>query len=127
MARTSVNRIRILDEGIEVSSGADSMDFTGAGVLVSAIGGSISVTINGGGAGALTILSATGVIDDSNVQFTFTSKPKIIVINSLSYTDGSTTGGSSLAGGVAWTWDNPTLTATIFGPVGLGNSIYGIT
>jgi hypothetical protein len=63
-----------------------------------------------------TILTATGTIDDDNKDFTFTSKPSIIVINGASYRE---TGGA-----ITWTWD--TLTATLSVPVGVGGDIYGI-
>lgn len=70
----------------------------------------------------LTILPATGTVDDSNTAFTFTQKPSIIVMNGLSYRDESTVGGVT-----AWTWNAGTLTATLFSPVGTGGDIYGIS
>lgn len=121
MARTAVNRIRILEDGIEVTAAGESLNFTGSGVLVSAVGGAVTVNIPGG-SGSFTLLTATGTIDDSNTQFTFVSKPSIIVMNGISYKDGATTGGVT-----AWTWNGGTLTATMFMPVGTGNSIYGIS
>jgi len=119
MARTAVsNRIRILANNIEVTDNADSLDFTGGGVTLSAIGNAVSVAIPGV-TGSFSILSATGTINDTNQAFTFAQRPAIIVMNGISYRDGATTGSV-----VAWTWSGST--ATMFAPVGTGNSIYGI-
>lgn len=63
-----------------------------------------------------TVLTATGTVNDTNKDFTFTSKPSIIVINGASYRE---TGGA-----ITWTW--ATLTATLSSPVGVGGDIYGI-
>ena len=41
--------ISIFDEGIEISEGASSLDFTGAGVTATTIGNDITVDITGGG------------------------------------------------------------------------------
>lgn len=73
------------------------------------------------GGGALTFLDATGTVDDSNTQFSFTEEPGAIVMNGSTYREGSTVGGT-----VVWTWDAGTLTATMFAPVGTGGDIYGI-
>lgn len=121
MARTAYKKISILSGGVTTVTDVDSLDFEGSGVLISAVGNAVTATINGG-AGSFGILTATGTIDDSNTAFTFASKPKIIVMNGIQYKDGDTTGGVT-----AWSWDIPTLTATMFAPVGTGNSIYGIT
>jgi len=120
MARTAYKRISISDEGILITSDVDSIDFVGSGVTISASGNALTATITGGG-GSFTILTATGTIDDTNTAFSFASKPSIIVMNGISYRDGDTIGGVT-----AWTWDVPTLTATMFSPAGTGNSIYGI-
>lgn len=63
-----------------------------------------------------TVLEATGTRDDSNVDFTFTSEPSIIVINGASYRPTS--------GSITWTWVGST--ATLSAPVGNGGDIYGI-
>lgn len=63
-----------------------------------------------------TVLTATGTINDSNLDFTFTSKPSIIIINGASYRE---TGGA-----ITWSW--ATLTATLSSPVGVGGDIYGL-
>lgn len=70
--------------------------------------------------GGITILTATGAVDDSNTAFTFAEKPDIIFINGMGYRDGSTIGGVPV-----WTW--AVLTATLSNPVGTGGDIYGIT
>lgn len=62
----------------------------------------------------ITILPATGTIDDSNVDFVFTTKPTEVVVNGISYTENN-----------GWTWNSGTLTATLTFPVGTGGKIYG--
>lgn len=121
MARTSVTRIRILEDGVEVVDGAESLNFTGSGVIVSATGAAVDVAITGG-AGSFSILTATGTIDDSNMDFVFAQRPKIIVMNGIQYKDGDTSGGV-----LSWSWNAGTNTATMFSPPGVGNSIFGIT
>lgn len=66
-------------------------------------------------------LTATGDINDTNTQFTFTERPQAIVMNGSTYRDGSTVGGMT-----TWTWNGGTMTATMFAPVGTGGDIYGI-
>lgn len=68
-------------------------------------------------AGGITILTATGTIDDSNTAFTFISLPTELVINGSSYIQ---TGGA-----ITWSWNAGTFTATLSSPVGSGGSIYG--
>lgn len=63
-----------------------------------------------------TLLDATGTIDDTNVDFTFTSEPSMIIINGASY--------RKTGGAITWSWSS--LTATLSSPVGVGGSIYGI-
>lgn len=62
--------------------------------------------------GSYSLLTATGTIDDSNLDFTFASEPTEIVVNGLSYRKNA-----------GWTWSNPT--ATLENPVGSGGRIYG--
>ncbi len=68
--------------------------------------------------GALTLLDATGTINDSNLDFTFTMEPTVLVINGLTY---KKTGGS-----ITWTWTGGTLTASLSVPIGTGGSIFGM-
>lgn len=77
---------------------------TGDGTLANPL----SVVASGG----ITILTATGTIDDTNTTFTFVSKPVEIVINGSSYIENG-----------GWTWSG--LTATLDFPVGDGGKIYG--
>lgn len=64
------------------------------------------------------LLDATGTIDDSNVEFTFTQEPSIININGALY--------PKETGIYNWTWDGGTLTATLAVAVGTGGFIVGI-
>lgn len=63
--------------------------------------------------GALTKLAATGTVDDSNTEFTFTQKPLIVIVNGASYSENN-----------GWSWSG--LTATLDNPVGTGGDIYGL-
>lgn len=66
---------------------------------------------------SMTILEITGgSVDDSNLDFTFASKPKLVVINNMPYRENH-----------GWTWTAGTLTATLSGPVGTNGDIYGIS
>ena len=62
------------------------------------------------------ILEATGTVDDSNLDFTFTQRPSLICINGFNY--------RSSGDNVTWTWSGNTATLSI--PVGTGGSIYGL-
>lgn len=69
---------------------------------------------------SLSILVATaGTVDDSNTSFTFASVPSIVVINGLSYRNGSTSGGSPV-------WTIVGLVVTLAFPVGVGGDIYAL-
>lgn len=68
-------------------------------------------------ASGLSILAATGTINDSNKDFTFTSEPTLISINGVMY---QKTGG-------AITWSFAGSTATLSSAVGTGGSIFGLT
>ena len=68
--------------------------------------------------GGISILAATGTIDDSNTAFTFPSLPTVLVINGALY--------QQTGGAITWTWNAGTLTATLSAPVGTGGSIFGI-
>lgn len=61
----------------------------------------------------ITLMTATGTVNDANRDFTFTSQPTIIVVNGMSYRVDH-----------GWTWSSPT--ATLESPVGTGGDIYGI-
>lgn len=66
--------------------------------------------------GALTLVTVTGTVNDSNVTFTSASQPTILVINGGVY---RTTGGS-----ITWTYLAGTITLSV--AVGSGGSIFGI-
>ena len=79
----------------------------------------IPVGVNGSifgiGVSGLAVLTATGIIDDSNTSFTFTSAPTFLIINGAMY---QKTGG-------AITWSGTT-TVTLSIPVGINGSIFGL-
>ena len=74
------------------------------------------ITISASG-GAMTVLAATGTINDTNVTFTVASEPTLAIINGISY---RTTGG-------AITWSYLAGTVTLSQPVGTGGDIYFIS
>lgn len=59
------------------------------------------------------VLTATGTVDDTNTDFTFTEKPKLVNVNGTFYTENN-----------GWSWSAPT--ATLDGPVGTGGLIFGL-
>lgn len=65
------------------------------------------------GSSTVSILVATGTVDDSNVTFTFASTPQIVVVNGMSYI---TAHGVTIV----------TTTATLDSPAGVGGFVYGI-
>ena len=73
--------------------------------------------ITSGGAGGLSILAATGTINDSNKDFTFTTEPSAIIINGGLY--------QKTGGAITWTFAGST--ATLSSAVGTGGSIFGLT
>lgn len=74
------------------------------------------VTIDASGGGSMTVLAATGTINDSNMSFDFASAPTLILINGIAY---RSTGG-------AITWSYAGTTATLSQPVGSGGDIYAL-
>lgn len=86
---------------------------TNVSIVKDANGKSIISTLAGG----VTILPATGAINDSNLAFTFTKLPTLLCINGGFYQQ---TGGS-----ITWTWNAGSLTATLSSVVGTGGSIFG--
>jgi hypothetical protein len=63
--------------------------------------------------GSMSILTATGAVDDSNVTFTFVSEPTLVVVNGVTYRHGH---GCSIA----------TTTVTLDNAVGINGDIYGL-
>lgn len=86
----------------------------GAGVTLSynRSNGRNDITISAAG-GALSVLTATGAVDDSNTVFTFVSTPTLVIVNGATYREGH---GVAIVG----------TTATLDNPVGVGNDLYGL-
>lgn len=105
----------ISSSGAVISTGLDTLNFTGA--TVTQTGRTVTVAVTPGG--GFTVLPATGTIDDTNVTFTFTSVPTLININGSFYSSTSTVGGTLV-------WTNVGTTVTLAFPVGSGGSIFGI-
>lgn len=89
----------------------------GVSLTYSKAGGRNDITINASSS-AISVLTATGTIDESNTTFTFASQPTLLVINGASY--------GQTGGAITWTWNSGTLTATLSSPVGTGGSIFGL-
>lgn len=66
------------------------------------------------GGGGFTELAATGTVNGTNTDFTFTEKPDYIVFDSAWYKENA-----------GWTWNGGTLTATLSVPP--QSAIWGIT
>ncbi len=77
----------------------------------------IIISATGSSGGSFTVLpKLSGTVDDTNLAFTFSDEPQLVVINGASY---AKTGG-------AITWTYLTGTVTLSSPVGSGGNIYGI-
>lgn len=74
--------------------------------------GRVLVDMSGGG---ISILTATGTVDDSNVDFVFASEPTVVVVNGAVYRKNR-----------GWTWTLGTLTVTLASPAGSGGDVYGL-
>lgn len=96
--------------------GGDTIS-AGTGITITEINGIKQISTNG--SAALSILTATGTVDDSNVTFTFASVPVLININGSFYAAGSTVGGVAV-------WTNVGTTITLAFPVGTGGCIFGL-
>lgn len=81
----------------------------GTGVTITTSNGQKIINAQAG----LSVLSATGSIDNSNVVFTFTKQPTLVVVNGTSYRNGH---GVAISG----------TTATLDNPVGTNGDIYGL-
>lgn len=98
--------------GVKKLLTAQTLNITGSGVSYNYANGRNDVTITGG-TGSLSVLTATGTINDSNKTFTFASAPTIIVVNGAVYRDGH---GCTISG----------TTVTLDNPVGTGGDIYAL-
>lgn len=63
------------------------LNITGSGVSYAFANGRNDVTITGGG-GSLSVLAATGTVNDNNKTFTFVSTPTLVNVNGATYTNG---------------------------------------
>lgn len=70
----------------------------------------------GAGLGTSALLTVTGTIDDSNLTFTVTEEPAVLLINGGMY--------RRTAGAITWTYSGGTI--TLSEPVGSNGAIYGI-
>lgn len=84
---------------------------TGITLSYSYASGRNDITISASGTVALTPITVTGTIDDSNTAFTAASTPTLVIINGASYRDGH---GVTISG-TSITTDNP---------IGTGGDIY---
>lgn len=75
-------------------------------LLLHGAGGSTTASIT-------PVIPTSGDIDDSNTDFVFASKPKVVVVNGVTYRETK-----------GWTWTAGTLTVTLDYPIGTGGDIY---
>lgn len=117
--KLTVNDISGLRE--EIASYRSQLAFGGmrggGDTVVAGSGVTFSIDANGNkvinaGAG-LSVLAATGTINDTNTAFTFASAPTFVVVNGAFYRDGS---GCTIAG----------VNVTLDNPIGSGGSIFGL-
>jgi len=98
--------------GVKKLLTAQTINITGSGVAYNYANGRNDITITGG-AGSLSVLPATGSIDDANTAFTFASEPTIVMVNGAAYRHGH---GVTIAG----------TNVTLDNPAGTGGDIYGL-
>lgn len=98
-----------------VSTGLDTLKFTGATVTQS--GRTVTVAVTGGG-GAFTPITVTPTPDDTTIVYTAASTITAVVINGATYINGSTGMGGTIS--ISGT------TITLPNPIGTGGSIFGI-
>jgi hypothetical protein len=74
--KSSGKSLRMLNEGVTITSGADSLDWVGAGVSASAVGADVTATIAGGAGAAYAYDEVpTGAIDGNNTTYTLANTP----------------------------------------------------
>lgn len=114
----------IQDEGNSLTQ-RTFLNFTGTGVSVADSGGKTVVTVAAAPVPtAGSIASPTGgAVNDTNLTFTFASKPEQICIEGKCLRVRS--GDSYDTATDQWSWNAGSLTATLPFPVGTGNDIYG--
>jgi hypothetical protein len=87
----------------------------GANITISGDEGEPTISASGGSGGAYTIDEPSGAVDDSNLDFVFSSKPDLISVNGMIFRENH-----------GWSWDSGTNTATLDNPVGTGGDIFGL-
>lgn len=60
--------VEVLDEGVQLTPSASSLDFTGAGVTATNVGDAVTVNIPGGGAGGGNVTAAANLTDNALVR-----------------------------------------------------------
>jgi hypothetical protein len=97
----------------------------GAGVTSLTAGTNITITVGTDGGYIIsatpavpTVLATASTINDSNLNFVFTTMPTILIINGGVY--------AQTGGAITWTWNAGTLTATLSSAVGTNGSIFGM-
>lgn len=86
----------------------------GSGVTISGDPGEPTITATSSGS-SLTVEEPSGTVDDSNLDFVFTAKPFLIVVNGLTFRENH-----------GWSWTALTDTASLGNVVGTGGDIYGL-
>ncbi len=98
--------------GVKKLLSAQTINITGSGVSYNFANGRNDITITGG-SGSLSVLAATGTVNDSNKTFTFASEPTLVIVNGATYRHGS---GVTIS----------TTTATLDNAPGFGGDVYGL-
>lgn len=75
--------IAILDEGVQITSAASSINAVGAGITASVVGSAVTFTIPGGGSATFTSEIANETPDGSRTSFTFPHSVGMIVLNGV--------------------------------------------
>lgn len=77
---------------------------------VNPVTGRLLVSDAGGSGGNVTLLPATGTVDNSNVTFTFTAEPTFVISDGAWYAQKDSNGNSQ------WTWDGVDTVTMIIPP-----------
>ncbi len=81
--RSTGASISVLDEGVQISSAASSLNFVGAGVTATNVGNAITITIPGGGSATFTSETANESPDGSRTSFTFPHSVGVCILNGV--------------------------------------------
>ena len=104
---------------IYLITGVEQYDFEGkthteTRIRLTEVGDQITVI----DVGEVVVVSQSSTIDDSNLDFIFSSEPTVLVINGGVY--------QKTGGAITWSWSSATSTATLNHPVGTGGTIFGL-